>query len=143
MFILQFIPDFVFHLMLLISIAGLAASIFLKFIPFVAQYLFPIQVISSILLVFSIFMEGAISNNHTWEARVAELKAQVVKAEAESADANAKLKEALSAADAKITEAQAVTKKSIEQNAANINKECRVNDISLQLYNQAVRGNIK
>ena len=129
--------------MLLASIASLAASIFLKFIPFISQYLFPIQVIYSILLVFSIYMEGAISNNHQWEARVAELKTQIAKAESESAEANVRLKDALNAINTTILAAQATTRKSIEQNATNINKECRINDISLQLYNQAVRGNIK
>ena len=143
MFILQFIPDFVFHLILLIGLLGLSASFFLSYIPFVSQYRLPIQIAASILIVIGVYMEGAINNNADWEARVAELKLQVARAEADSANANTKLTEALANNQAKIAVTQETTKKTIQKSAAVINQTCKINDISIKLYNQAVTGATK
>ena len=140
MFILQIIPDFVFHLILLAGLLGLAASFVLSYIPFISLYRLPIQIAASILIAIGAYMEGAISNNAEWEARVAELKLQVAKAEADSADANAKLAAALASNQANIVAAQTATNQAIQKNAPAINKTCNINDISLQLYNQAVKG---
>lgn len=140
MFILQIIPDFVFHLILLAGLLGLAASFVLSYIPFISLYRLPIQIAASILIAIGAYMEGAISNNAEWEARVAELKLQVAKAEADSADANTKLTEALANSQAKIVVTQENTKKAIQKNAPVINQTCKINDISIKLYNQAVKG---
>ena len=140
MFILQFIPDFLFHLILLAGLLGLAASFVLSYIPFISLYRLPIQIAASILIVIGVYMEGAINNNADWEARVAELKLQVAKAEADSANANTKLTEALANSQAKIVVTQETTKKAIQKSAPAINKTCKINDISIKLYNQAVKG---
>ena len=66
MWILQILPDWVFHLILLAGLLGLGASFLLKFVPFVAQYKVPIQVAASILIVLGVYMEGAISNQAWW-----------------------------------------------------------------------------
>lgn len=143
MWILKWLPDFVFHLMLLAGLLGLGASFVLKFVPFVTQYRVVIQVAASILIAVGLYMEGAIGDNNAWLARVADLKLQVAKAEAASADANAKLISALASHKAQIVAAQAATNQAIQQNASAINKECRLNNISVQMYNQAVKGGTK
>ena len=143
MWILKWLPDFVFHLMLLAGLLGLGASFVLKFVPFVTQYRVVIQVAASILIAVGLYMEGAIGDNNAWLARVADLKLQVAKAEAASADANAKLTSALASHKAQIVAAQAATNQAIQQNASAINKECRLNNISVQMYNQAVKGGTK
>jgi hypothetical protein len=143
MFILEFIPDFVFHLILLAGLLGLAASFVLSYIPFISLYRLPIQIAASILIAIGAYMEGAISNNDKWEARIADLKLQVSKAETESAEANAKLADVIAANQASIVAAQTATNQAIQKNSPVINKTCKINDISLQLYNQAVKGMAK
>lgn len=91
MWILQWMPDWVFHLILLVGLGGLGASFVLKFVPFVAQYKIPIQVAASILIVLGVYMEGAISNQAWWEARVAEAELRVKEAERLAAEANGKI----------------------------------------------------
>ena len=91
MWILQILPDWVFHLILLVGLLGLGASFVLKFIPFVAQYKIPIQVAASILIVLGVYMEGAISNQAWWELRVAEAELRAKEAEAKAAEANGKI----------------------------------------------------
>ena len=91
MWILQILPDWVFHLILLVGLLGLGASFVLKFVPFVAQYKVPIQVAASILIVLGVYIEGAISNQAWWELRVAEAELRAKEAEAKAAEANGKI----------------------------------------------------
>jgi hypothetical protein len=140
MFILELLPDFIFHLILLIGLLGLAASFFLSYIPFISQYRLPIQIAASMLIVIGVYMEGAINNDAAWQARVAELKLHVMKAEAESAEANTKLIEELANKQATVTIQQEAVKQDIQKNAPAINRTCKINDISIKLYNQAVKG---
>ena len=71
MWILDWLPFWIFHLVVVLGIAGIIASIVFKFVPFISQYTLPIQVISIIVLVFGVYMEGGISNQEKWEAKVA------------------------------------------------------------------------
>lgn len=91
MFLLDFLPFWIFHLIVLAGVGGLLASIVLKFIPFVSTYRLPIQVGAIVLLVFGVFMEGGVSNQERWEAKVAEAKLEMAKKEAESAEASVKV----------------------------------------------------
>ena len=143
MWILKWLPDFVFYAILLVGLAGIAASFVLKFVPFIAQYRLPIQWAAGIVTAFGLYMVGAIGDNNAWEARVADLKLQVAVAEAKSADANTQLVDTLAKSKEKIVAAQAATNQAIQQNAQAINKECKLNDISVQMYNQAVKGGAK
>jgi len=89
--ILKWLPDIVFYLVLLTGLAGLAASSVLKFVPLVSLYRAPIQWIAAIITAFGLYMTGAISDNHAWLARVADLEQQVAAAEARSQAENVKI----------------------------------------------------
>ena len=91
MWLLDFLPFWIFHLIVLAGIGGLIASAVLKFIPFVSIYRMPIQVASIIALVLGVYMEGGISNQEKWEARVAEAKLEMAKKETASAEATTKV----------------------------------------------------
>ena len=91
MWILKWLPDFVFYLILLIGLVGLAASSVLKFVPFVSFYRVPIQWAAGIATAFGLYMTGAINDNNAWLARVADLEQQVAVAEARSQTENVKI----------------------------------------------------
>jgi hypothetical protein len=91
MWILQWLPNWVFHLILLASLLALGGSFLLKFVPSLAPYKVLIQVVAGLMIVLSVYMEGAISNQAWWELRVAEAEARVAKAEALAAEANGKI----------------------------------------------------
>jgi hypothetical protein len=93
MWILDFLPTWVFHLVLIAGIGGLLASKVLTFVPMISAYKLPLQVISAVLLVAGLYIEGGIANQEKWELRVKEMEAKVAKAEAESAKENTKIVE--------------------------------------------------
>jgi cytochrome c biogenesis protein CcdA len=143
MWILKFLPDFVFHLILIAGLLGLGASFVLKFVPFVTQYRVPIQVAASIMIAIGLYMEGAISDNNAWLARVHAMEKKVAEAEAKSADANTRLVTEMAQNREKIAANQQAVKQAIQQNIQAINRQCKLTDVSVEMYNQAVRGGTK
>ena len=91
MWLMNFLPNWIFHAILLAGVLGLIASLVLKFIPFIKTYKLPVQVLSILLIVTGVWFEGAISNQAEWEARVAEMQIKVAEAEAKSSEANVKI----------------------------------------------------
>jgi cytochrome c biogenesis protein CcdA len=140
MWILKILPDFVFHLIFVAGLLGLGASFVLKFVPFVTQYRVAIQVAASILIAIGLYMEGAISDNNAWVARVHEIEKKVAEAEAKSAEANTRLVTELAKNREKIAANQQAVKQAIQQNIQAINRQCKLTDVSVEMYNQAVRG---
>ena len=91
MWIFSWLPDFVWHLLLVAGIVAVLASIVLKRIPFVSSYRIPLQYGGIAAVIFSVWMEGGIANEAKWQARVKELEEKIAVAEAKSKEENVKL----------------------------------------------------
>jgi hypothetical protein len=91
MWLMNFVPNWIFHAILTAGFLGLLGSLVLTFIPFFKTYKLPVQVVSILLMVVGVWFEGAISNQEAWEARVKEVEAKVAAAEVKSAEANTKI----------------------------------------------------
>lgn len=143
MWILNFVPDFVFHLLLVVSLLALAASFVLDTIPFVSTNAKAIQLASAVVLAIALFFEGAISDNDSWQARVNELELKVARAETQSAEANGKLSKQLAAKDKEIALAQAELKNRIRAGAAAMDAVCRIPADAVAILNDAARKGAK
>jgi hypothetical protein len=91
MWILSFIPDAIFHYILIAGALIFLASVFLGVIPLIKQYKLPVRYLGAALLAIGIFFEGAIYNNNAWVTRVKEMEAKVALAEEKSKNANSKI----------------------------------------------------
>jgi methionine-rich copper-binding protein CopC len=141
--IVNFLPDFIFHILLLIGLLGLVASIVLDSVPFISTNAKAIQLASAVVLAIALYFEGAISDNTAWVDRVHQMEKKVAEAEAKSADANTKLVTEMAKNREKIAANQQAVKQAIQQNIQAINRQCKLTDISVEMYNQAVRGGTK
>ena len=93
MWILQWLPDWIFYGVFFAGLLGLLATYIMKFIPFVYVYRTPIQAISILVIAIGTYMSGAISNEESWQAKVKEMEAKVAAAEIESQKENIKVVE--------------------------------------------------
>ena len=143
MWIVNFLPDFIFHILLLVGLLGLVASIVLDSVPFISTNAKAIQLASAVVLAIAVYFEGAISDNTAWVDRVHQMEKKVAEAEAKSADANTKLVTEMAKNREKIAANQQAVKQAIQQNIQAINSQCKLTDISVEMYNQAVRGGTK
>ena len=91
--ILSFIPDWFWTLVLIFGILGTLASWVLKFIPFISTYRLPIQVASIIALVVGVYFQGVIANEAKWQDKIAELQKKVNEAETKSKETNVVVQE--------------------------------------------------
>jgi uncharacterized membrane protein len=93
MWILQWLPNWIFYGIFFAGLLGLLATYVMKFIPLVYVYRTPIQAVSVLLIALGTYMSGAISNEEAWQARVKEMEAKVEAAAVESAQENVKIVE--------------------------------------------------
>jgi hypothetical protein len=93
MWIINWLPEFVVHLIFLAGIVGTIAGFVLGFIPFVSKYKLPIQIISLLLLSLGVYLEGGLSEKAKWELRVKEMQAKVAEAQAKAAETNIQIVE--------------------------------------------------
>jgi hypothetical protein len=53
--LLEFLPDWIFHAVLVLGVLAIAASFVLKFIPFVTAYRLPMQAAGLVLTVLGVW----------------------------------------------------------------------------------------
>ena len=93
MWILTILPDAAIHIIFGLGILGTIAGFVLGFIPFVKTYKLAIQIISLLVLVLGVYLEGGLADYKEWELRVKEMEAKVAQAEAKSANTNVEIQE--------------------------------------------------
>jgi uncharacterized membrane protein len=91
MWIISFLPDWVFHVMLIAGVLGTVAGFVLGMIPAVKQYVLAIRVISLLVLSLALYLEGGLADYQVWEAKVKEVEAKLAQAELQSAKENTKI----------------------------------------------------
>lgn len=139
MWILKWLPDWIFYLILFSGVIGYALTYLLKFvpIPFVYMYKTPIQLGSLAAIVVGTFMSGAIYDNNAWLDRVHEMEAKVEKAAEESKEANVKIDDKVEKIQTKIVEKQVVLKEYVDREVVKYDNECKIPKEFTEVINKA------
>ena len=93
MWILSVLPDWVFHLTLIVGVLGIVAGFVLGMIPAVKQYVLPIRVISLLVFSLALYLEGGLADYNAWQLKVKELEVKLAEAQTKSAKENTKIVE--------------------------------------------------
>lgn len=93
MWIFNITPDWIWHLIFIIGFIGTLIGFVFGFIPFIKQYIIPVRIVSLLVLLFGIFMQGGLWNNNIWQAKIKELEVKVAQAEAKAAETTGKVQE--------------------------------------------------
>lgn len=88
MWIFEWLPDAVIHIIFLVGALGIFAGFVLTFIPFVKQYKLAIQIASLFIFALGVYLEGGLADNKEWTAKVKELEGKIAVAEEKSKTAN-------------------------------------------------------
>lgn len=138
MWILSYLPTWIFYAITVIGILGLISSYVLGMIPLITQYKLPLQILSVVVIAFGVFIIGGVENELSWQAKVKELEAQVAVATAKSNETNTKIQYKVVTKIQVVKEQVEVVKKEIEIQKEYINIDCKINPIAIDLYNKAV-----
>jgi hypothetical protein len=88
MWLMNFVPDIIFHTILIAGILIFFTSFLLRFLPFFRAYGAIIQLVSVVLITFGVWFEGAMSVQAEWEAKIVAMELKVAEAEAKSEKTN-------------------------------------------------------
>ena len=108
MWIIQYLPEIVVHLIFAAGLLGIIAGFLLSFIPVIKPYKLAIQVISLLVFTLGVYLQGALEDTKIWQKRVLELEVKVKEAEAKSAEVNTVIQEKI------VTKTQVVKEKAKE-----------------------------
>jgi hypothetical protein len=108
MWIIQYLPEIVVHLIFTAGVLGVIAGFVLGFIPAIKPYKLAIQIIGLLVLTFGVYLEGALADTKEWELKVKELEVKIAQAEAKSAEVNTVVQERV------VTKTQVVKEKANE-----------------------------
>ena len=139
MWILSWLPNWIFYGMVLIGVIGFAATYLFKYIPvpFIYMYRKPIQIGSMLAIIFGTFMSGAIYDNEAWEARVKEMEAKIAKAEQQSKEANTVIESKVEKAKEKIVQKQVIVKQYIDREIVKYDNTCVIPKEFVEVHNKA------
>ena len=139
MWILKFLPDWIFYGIFLVGLIGFAATYLFKYIPipFIYMYRKPIQIGSVLAIVFGTFMSGAIYDNESWLDRVKEMETKVAKAEEQSKEANTQIETKVEKAKEKIVQKQVVVKQYIDREVVKYDNTCVIPKEFVEVHNKA------
>lgn len=149
MWILHFLPDsfiqFIVHTILLAGIVGCFLSFFvvnrvLRFFPPFASYYKVAQIVSVVLLVSGVYLEGGYSAEMQWRERVREVEAKVAKAEAEAKAANDKLDKKSTEKVRVIKEKAVVVKQYIDREITKYDSSCKIPNEAVKVHNAAAKN---
>lgn len=126
----------IINLIIVAGAIGLVAGWLGRWIPWFGMYARLLKPIGILLLVVGVWMRGGYDTEMAWRAKVEALEARVKESEQKSRDANSKLASAVKERDRAIQGAVAAARGTIRQEAAAIDRECRLDPKVVPLLNQ-------
>lgn len=135
MFLLNFIPDWFFPALALVSFLLFFITKFLRVIP----YSQVVHYASIPVFALSLFMMGANWNNNYWLAKVKEVEAQLEVAQAESAKENTKIVEKVVTRREIVRVQGSEVVKYVDREVVKYDDTCKIPDPVVEAHNRAVQ----
>jgi hypothetical protein len=140
MWILNWLPDFVFHLILIVGVLALLTGWALRMVPVVAKYSLPIQVVGVLLTILGVWYEGGIAKDAEWKARVAELEGKIAESKVESAKVNTKVVTKIVTRTQIVEKKGDVVKEYIDREVASSDANCKIPQAAIKAHDAGASG---
>jgi hypothetical protein len=140
MWLLDWLPNFVFHLMLVVGILATIASFTLLSLPVINKYQLPLKIVSILILVAGVWFNGALVRDKDYAIKIAELEKQLAEAQRDSAIANSKIETIYVDKVQKVKDVQVVIQERIRDVAVNIDENCKITADTVNILNDAARN---
>lgn len=142
-FISSFLPDwfitYFVHIVLVVGLVLTFASTIVARLPIISSYGKLIKPIGIVILLVAIYLEGGLTNELSWRAKVAEYEKQVEVAETKAKEANSKI------------ETKVVTQIQVIKDNSNANKSaitqyvtdsCKLSNAAVMLHDSASQNEV-
>lgn len=135
--LINFAPDWTIHALVGISLVALFITWFVNSILFVNKYFTPIQIIASVLLVYGIYLEGAMAYKHSTDLAVAELKVKLAEAEAKANKVNTDVNQQVDQKTKILRLKGDTVVKYIDKEVPKYDSQCKLPDEVINAHNMA------
>ena len=135
MFLLQFLPDWLFPSLAALSLIVFIATKFIRNLPQVQV----VHYASVVLLVISLFLTGANWNNNYWLAKVKEVEQQLAVAQAESAKENTKIVEKVVTKRELVRLQGSEVIKYVDREVVKYDENCKIPEPVIEAHNKAAK----
>jgi hypothetical protein len=141
--VISLIPDavlnWVYWLIIIVGLTGMAAAWIGKWIPFYGKYVGVLKPVGIFLLVLGVWLRGGYDVEMAWRDKVAKLEAQVKLSEEKSTQANVQIKTVVKEKIKKVKEYQIVYQDRIKEVEKVIDADCRVPTEAITILNDSAK----
>jgi hypothetical protein len=141
MWILAWLPSWIFWLTLTIGGLGLAVTYFLRFIPLPVlwTYKVPLQLVCVALVIISVYLLGAKANDESWQLKVKQAETRAALAEARALEQNVKVVEKVVYKDKIVREKAQNIIKYVDREIVKYDTRCEIPPEFTTIHNDATR----
>jgi dethiobiotin synthetase len=140
MWLLNWLPNFVFHLILVAGVILTVISFTFLNLPVVNKYQLPLKIISILILVAGVWFNGALVRDKDYAIKIANLEKQLAEAQRDSAILNSKVETVFVDKVQKVRDVQVVVQERIRDVAVNIDEQCKITVETVDILNQAAKN---
>ena len=144
MWLLNFITTsfllIIVHGILLLGLLGFIVSYLVGIAPPIKLYDIPIRIVSCLIILCGIYLEGELSSKKYYENQIATIKQKIIDAQNQSTQINTTLTGQLQVKDQQITTLETELHKKIKQNTIIIDKNCTVDPNAIDILNAAAQS---
>ena len=135
MWLFNILPNFVFHIAIIIGALAFLASIILPFIPNKT----PIQILSVIVLCFGVWGQGIMTSEQVWKEKVLILEKKLAQKESEGVKTNIVIQKEYVDRIKTVTEVKWKVKTQIVEKEKIIDANCTVPPEVINILNEAAK----
>ena len=139
MWILHFLPNWIFNLLFFLAIVGYLVSTAVRLIPMMGSYAIPIKYGSIAAIFFSTYMMGGIADNEAWLKRVKEMEAKVAELEQKSQETNVKIVKQIITKQVAVQAKQVETIKYVDREIVKYDQTCKIPQEVVHAVNEAAK----
>ncbi|CAB5218780.1 hypothetical protein UFOVP218_147 [uncultured Caudovirales phage] len=139
MWILHFLPNWIFNLLFFLAIVGYLVSKTVRLVPMLGTYATLIKYGSIGLIFFSTYMMGGIADNEAWLKRVKEMEAKVATLEQKSQETNVKIVEKIVTKQVAVQAKQVETIKYVDREIVKYDQTCKIPQEVVHAVNEAAK----
>jgi hypothetical protein len=140
--LVSFLPDWVFHIVIFLGIGSLVASAILKRLPALHTYSFITYFAGLVLIISGVWFEGGISEKTKWEEKVKELENKVQVAETKSHEVNTVIETKIVERVKIVKDTKNANKETAKLIANQLDSKCVVPESTVMLINSASQNEV-
>jgi hypothetical protein len=140
--LVSFLPEWIFHIVIFLGIGSLVASSILKRLPTLHTYSFIAYFAGLVLIVSGVWFEGGISERTRWEEKVKELENKVQVAETKSHEVNTVIETKIVERVKIVKDTKNANKETAKLIANQLDSKCVVPESTVMLINSASQNEV-